>query len=126
FWLFVGAWTFGMTLAYSIIPYKTPWLMVSFMIPLALVCGYAAEAYYRLFAPLTWRVLWLTVVLLAVIFSWRMAYIINFEKYADNSNSTAYFASWGEKLKLTPYVDGQYGYVYAQTDKQFVDLVATI
>jgi uncharacterized protein (TIGR03663 family) len=126
FWLFVGAWTFGITLAYSIIPYKTPWLMVSLLIPLALVCGYAAEQFYRLFAPLAWRVLWLGVVLLAVIVCWRMAYIINFEKYADNSNGTAYFAHWGEKLKLTPYLDGQYGYVYAQTDKQFFDLVQTI
>jgi uncharacterized protein (TIGR03663 family) len=126
FWLFVGAWTFGMTLAYSIIPYKTPWLMVSFLIPLALVSGYAAEAYYRLFTPLAWRILWLSVVLLAVIFSWRMAYVVNFEQYADNSNSTAYLASLGEKRKWTPYVDGQYGYVYAQTDKQFFDLVQTI
>src|SRR5262249_29630931 len=33
FWLFTGAWALGTALAYSLIPYKTPWLMVSFLIP---------------------------------------------------------------------------------------------
>ncbi|MBI3758421.1 MAG: hypothetical protein HY269_01545 [Deltaproteobacteria bacterium] len=126
FWLFAGAWTFGLTLAYSIIKYKTPWLMVSFLIPLALVGGYAAEQLYCLFEPLAWRVLWLSLVLLALIFCGRVAYVVNFEKYDDNSNSTAYFARLGERWKLTPYLDGQYGYVYAQTDRDIFELVQTV
>lgn len=126
FWLFVGAWTLGITLAYSLIPYKTPWLMVSFLVPLTLVCGYAAEQLYGLFAPLTWRVVWLSILLFAVTVCWRMAWVINFEKYEDNSNSTGYFTDWGKQLKLTPYLDGQYGYVYAQTDRDFLEFVQTV
>src|SRR6266508_350972 len=37
FWLFVAAWTLGITLAYSIIGYKPPWLALSFLIPMALL-----------------------------------------------------------------------------------------
>src|SRR5215510_51142 len=37
FWLFVAAWSLGLALSYSIIGYKTPWLMISFMVPMALL-----------------------------------------------------------------------------------------
>jgi uncharacterized protein (TIGR03663 family) len=123
FWLFAGAWTFGIVTAYSIIPYKTPWLMVSFLVPLAVVSGYAAEQLYRIVAAQAWRILWLGVLFLGLIFSWRLAGVVNFEKYDDNSNSAGYFTRLGERFQLTPYVDGQYGYVYAQTDRDFLELV---
>jgi uncharacterized protein (TIGR03663 family) len=126
FWLFAGAWTLGITLAYSLIPYKTPWLMVSLLIPLALVSGHAAEAFYRLFAAQAWRILWLCVLLVALILSWRLAWVVNFQKYEDNSNSAGYFTELGQRLQLTPYVDGQYGYVYAQTDRDFFEFVQTV
>lgn len=34
----------GIVLAYSIIPYKTPWLVISLILPIALVFGFAIEA----------------------------------------------------------------------------------
>lgn len=126
FWLFVGAWTFGMTLGYSLIPYKTPWLMVSFMIPLALAGGYAAEQLFHLFKPLTWRLAAGVVILLMLFFGGRLAYVVNFEKYEDNSNSAGYFTELGKRWQLTPYLDGQYGYVYAQTDRDFFEFVSTV
>lgn len=126
FWLFVGAWTLGITLAYSLIPYKTPWLMVSFLIPLALVGGYAAEQLFQLSAAQSWRILWLGALSLTIFVSGRLAYVVNFEKYEDNSNSAGYFTSLGERLKLTPYLDGQYGYVYAQTDRDFFEFVREV
>jgi predicted membrane-bound mannosyltransferase len=126
FWLFMGAWTLGITLAYSIIPYKTPWLMVSFLLPLTLVCGYAAEQLYGLFAPLTWRIVWVSILLCTLIACWRTAWIVNFDKYEDNSNSTGYFVDWGKQRNWTPYVDGQYGYVYAQTDRDFLEFVQAV
>jgi uncharacterized protein (TIGR03663 family) len=126
FWLFAGAWTLGITLAYSVIPYKTPWLSVSFLIPLALVSGYAAEQGAQLFKTQAWQILWLGILLIAIGVSGRLAYVVNFEKYEDNSNSAGYFTSLGEKLQLTPYFDGQYGYVYAQTDRDFLEFVKTV
>jgi len=41
FALFTGLWGVGLLLAYSIIPYKTPWLALSFILPLCISAGYA-------------------------------------------------------------------------------------
>jgi uncharacterized protein (TIGR03663 family) len=48
FAVFAGAWGFGLLLAYSLIPYKTPWLALNFVVPLAVVGGYGVEALSRL------------------------------------------------------------------------------
>lgn len=41
FAMFAALWAFGLLAAYSIIPYKTPWLAVNFILPLGLIAGYA-------------------------------------------------------------------------------------
>lgn len=38
--MFAGLWAFGLFLAYSLIPYKTPWLALSFLLPMCIVGGY--------------------------------------------------------------------------------------
>ncbi len=47
FALFCGAWAFGLIAAYSLIKYKTPWLSLNFIVPLALSSGAAFEWLYR-------------------------------------------------------------------------------
>ena len=47
FALFCGAWAFGLITAYSLIKYKTPWLSLNFVVPLALTSGVAIEWLYR-------------------------------------------------------------------------------
>lgn len=39
--MFAGLWAFGLLAAYSLIPYKTPWLAISFYLPMCLIAGYA-------------------------------------------------------------------------------------
>jgi uncharacterized protein (TIGR03663 family) len=126
FWLFAGAWTLGMTLGYSIIGYKTPWLMISFLVPMALVTGYAVERLYRILPLTSLKLLWALAVVTALIFCGQLSWRVNFEKHDDNSNGSGYFTSIGRKLELKPYVDGLYGYVYAQTDRDFLGLIQTI
>jgi uncharacterized protein (TIGR03663 family) len=48
FALFCALWSFGLIAAYSLIGYKTPWLMLNFVVPLALISGYAIQAIYEL------------------------------------------------------------------------------
>jgi uncharacterized protein (TIGR03663 family) len=43
FAVFMGAWGFGLLAAYSLISYKTPWLVLSFVVPLAVAAGYAVQ-----------------------------------------------------------------------------------
>ncbi|NNF00824.1 MAG: TIGR03663 family protein [Pyrinomonadaceae bacterium] len=40
FAIFTAFWAFGLLLAYTIIPYKTPWLALSFTLPMCVIAGY--------------------------------------------------------------------------------------
>jgi uncharacterized protein (TIGR03663 family) len=45
--LFCALWAFGLIAAYSLIAYKTPWLSLNFIVPLALTSGVAIEWLYE-------------------------------------------------------------------------------
>lgn len=47
FALFAALWAFGLIAAYSLIAYKTPWLSLSFIVPLALCSGVTIEWVYE-------------------------------------------------------------------------------
>jgi uncharacterized protein (TIGR03663 family) len=41
--VFIGLWALGITLAYSLIQYKTPWIVLNMVVPLALLAGLAVR-----------------------------------------------------------------------------------
>ena len=45
--LFSALWAFGLMAAYSLINYKTPWLSLSFIVPLSLCSGHAIQWIYE-------------------------------------------------------------------------------
>ena len=47
FALFSALWAFGLIAAYSLIAYKTPWLSLNFIVPLAVVSGVAIDWFYE-------------------------------------------------------------------------------
>jgi uncharacterized protein (TIGR03663 family) len=126
FSLFLMAWTCGMVLGYSRIPYKTPWLMVSMLIALAVFSGYVAQAVFSVlrFAPL--QMIWVTLLISAALPTIWMCWQINMQKFEDNENTSGYFAEFGKQRNFTAYNDTQYGYVYAQTDKDLLNLVQEV
>jgi len=126
FALFLTAWATGMTLAYSLIPYKTPWLALSMLLPLALLGGSAAQQVWDLLRPWPLRLAWGAALAAALGVSGWMAYRVNFEAYADNRNRLGYLRGWGERLGLPAYRDEVSGYVYAQTDPDLLNLVQAI
>jgi predicted membrane-bound mannosyltransferase len=96
FAVFAGAWAFGMFLAYSIIPYKTPWLALNFVVPMAIAAGFAVETLgKRLAVPV--------VALAAIVCAYQSA-ALNFREY-DND---------------------RYPYVYSQTHRETHELVSEI
>jgi uncharacterized protein (TIGR03663 family) len=104
FALFSALWAFGLIAAYTLIPYKTPWLVLSFVVPLALIAGYAFQAIYELGQ----RQLRLSLgfLLLPLCVSIYQTIDLNFKNY-DNDNS-------------------YYVYVYAHTTRGMLDLVKEI
>jgi len=99
--LFCGLWSFGIIAAYSLIPYKTPWLVLNFVIPLALIAGYAIQEIYEM----DQRQLRLASVILvvAVGIATYQSIDLNFINY-DNDKP-------------------KYVYVYAHTTRPILDLV---
>ncbi|MDQ3041778.1 MAG: hypothetical protein M3R11_05285, partial [Acidobacteriota bacterium] len=103
FAMFAGLWTFGLFLAYSIIPYKTPWLAISFTLPMCVIAGYAVnelvasrDVPMKIFGGI------LTVVAAAIL--GYQTYDLNFQRYDDDSMP----------------------YVYAHTKRGFLDLIREI
>ena len=99
--LFCGLWSFGLIAAYSLIPYKTPWLVLNFIVPLALIGGYAFQAIYEL-DHRQLRVV-AVILLVAIGVAVYQSVDLNFVNY-DND-------------------DAKYVYVYAHTTRSTLDLV---
>jgi uncharacterized protein (TIGR03663 family) len=97
--VFAALWGFGLFAAYSLIKYKTPWLALSWLLPLAVAGGYAIERLYR---ARGWRVPALALLGVCLAVGAYQAYEVNFVHYDDES----------------------YAYVYAHTKRDFHDLIA--
>jgi uncharacterized protein (TIGR03663 family) len=99
--LFCGLWSFGLIAAYSLIPYKTPWLVLNFVVPLALIAGYTIQEIYEM----DQRQLRLAAMILvfAIGIATYQSINLNFINY-DND-------------------DQKYVYVYAHTTRPLLDLV---
>jgi uncharacterized protein (TIGR03663 family) len=103
FAMFAGLWAFGLFIAYSIIPYKTPWLALSFILPMCIVAGYAVNELLTN-KDVVIRALGGLVLFLAAGILGYQTYDLNFQKYDDDSLA----------------------YVYAHTRRGFHDLIHQI
>ena len=99
--LFAALWGFGLLAAYSLIKYKTPWLVLSMLPPFALSAGYAFNVLYH---RRGWRAPALALLALCVGVAAFQSYRVNFVNYDDD----------------------RYPYVYAHTKRSFHDLIAQI
>ena len=102
--LFCALWSFGLIAAYSLIPYKTPWLLLNFVVPLALIAGYAIQAVYEMDSGQLRLVA--TILVVAIGVATYQSIDLNFVNY-DNDNP-------------------RYVYVYAHTTRGTLDLVNKI
>ena len=103
FAIFAGLWAFGLFLAYTIIPYKTPWLALSFTLPMCVVAGYGIN---ELVASRN-----VPVKILGGILTVIAAGILTYQTY---------------DLNFVRYDDDAMPYVYAHTRRGFLDLIREI
>ena len=99
--LFCGLWAFGIIAAYSLVQYKTPWLLLNFIVPLALISGYGFEWLYQNVGK-DLRLLATIGVLVLSVSGYQMI-DLNFRNY-DNDNE-------------------YYVYVYAHSRRDLIKLV---
>lgn len=102
--LFAALWSFGLIAAYSLIPYKTPWLVLNFIVPLALIGGFVIQEIYELDRG-----------------QLRVAAIVLFAALAVSTYQTI-------DLNFINYDndDTYYVYVYAHTRRGMLDLVRNV
>lgn len=106
FAVFAAAWACGLLLAYSLIGYKTPWLVLSFLVPLALCGGYGVSAFDRRGGGNGRRriaILALAGAALAV--SLYQTVQLNFNHYDDEAYPYVYVHTRREMLQLVAEVD---------------------
>lgn len=103
FAIFTAFWAFGLFLAYTIIPYKTPWLALSFILPMCLIAGYAINEIAAARDVLLKIVAGLASLIAVVVLGYQ-TYDLNFVRYDDDSMP----------------------YVYAHTRRSFLDLINRI
>jgi predicted membrane-bound mannosyltransferase len=107
FALFAGLWAWGLVTAYSLLPYKTPWLTLNYIVPMSITSGYAVQAAWDWVRRLgNKRVTWLALGLMAL----------------------TLVASLGQSLTLNffRYDDARLPYVYMQTRRELISLVEEI
>jgi uncharacterized protein (TIGR03663 family) len=104
FAVFAALWAFGIIAAYSLIPYKTPWLMLSFIVPLAIIGGYGVETFYRQSKDFFERLLIVALTVASLGVGAYQTVSLNFFHYDDEN----------------------YVYVYAHTVREFLPLVDEI
>lgn len=103
FAMFISFCALGIFMAYSIIPYKTPWLALSFLLPMCIAAGYGIG---ELFESKN-RNLKAAAAALAVVGSALLAY----QTYQHN---------------FVRYDDEDMTYVYAHTRRGFLDMIREI
>ena len=101
--MFTAFWAFGLFAAYTIIPYKTPWLALSYLLPMCIVAGYGLGE---------------------LISSKNIG--IKAVSCALAICGTAVLSYQTYQLNFVRYDDEEMGYVYAHTKRQALDLVAQI
>jgi uncharacterized protein (TIGR03663 family) len=103
FAMFVGLWGFGLLTAYTLIPYKTPWLAISFLLPMCIAAGYAVNEFVSLKQDAA-RNFGLLLSAGAIVVTAYQTYNLNFVRYDDEDTA----------------------YVYAHTKREFLELVRQI
>jgi uncharacterized protein (TIGR03663 family) len=101
--LFTALWAFGLFAAYTLIPYKTPWLALSFLLPMCIIAGYAIGQISRS-KDVPLRIAGFGFGLIAACIMAYQTYELNFVRYDDD----------------------QMPYVYAHTRREFLDMMRAI
>ena len=105
FALFVAQWAFGLLAAYSLVGYKTPWIALNFIVPLALTCGYALDVFYRKLREFNQPIFFLAPAVLIVAFCAYQMYQLNFVYYDDDTYVYVYAHTRRETLVMLDQVD---------------------
>jgi uncharacterized protein (TIGR03663 family) len=102
--LFLSLWSFGLLAAYSLVGYKTPWISLNFIVPLALTSGYTLDVVYQKLREFDLPLAFAAVAVVPIGLCGYQMYQLNFVHYDDDA----------------------YVYVYAHTKREMLTMVNQI
>ncbi len=114
--VFIALWSFGLLTAYSFAgasikhlfsdqTYKTPWIALNFVVPLALTSGYALEVFYQKLRDFQQPRLFLVPAVLIIAFCGYQMYQLNFVHYDDDQYVYVYAHTRREMLAMLDQID---------------------
>ncbi len=120
--MFIGLWAFGLFAAYSLIPYKTPWLALSFLLPMGIIAGYGINEMARSKTSSLKGVAGLLAVSASAVLAYQ-AYDVSFVRYDKDDRPYVYAHTKREFLDMMAKIDGYAAKSGKGTDTQ-VDIVS--
>ena len=103
--LFLSLWAFGLLAAYSLVGYKTPWICLNFIVPLALTSGYALNVIYEKLRESEQPWMFVPVAILLAAFCGYQLYQLNFIHYDDDVLPYVYAHTKRQMLALTSEIE---------------------
>ena len=102
--MFIALWAIGLMLAYSLIPYKTPWLALSFLLPMCIIAGYAVNELIAAGKP---AIKYGGILAAAAAFGLMafQSYNLNFVEYDNNDRTYIYAHTRREFLTMMSRID---------------------
>ena len=102
FAVFTAFWSMGILAAYCLVPYKTPWLAISIVLPFIVMAGYGMEQLYG-----RWRQRAIAGVLIAVavILAAVQAIDLSFNRYDDETEPYSYAHTRRDFLNLVHEIE---------------------
>ena len=101
-WVVIALWAAGITAVYSIIQYKTPWIILNMLLPLALLAGLAVSELWRL---RRWRLGVPVLLAAAALVSGYQAIDLNYRHYDDETYPYVYVHSTRAMLNLVDAIE---------------------
>ena len=105
FAIFMAFCAFGMFAAYSLIPYKTPWLMLNFVVPMAVTSGYALQEIYERAVAAKLRIIALAIAAGVLAISGYQMLSLNFVHYDDPAYAYVYVHTRRDIFSLLDEID---------------------
>lgn len=102
-WVFVGLWALGVTAAYSLVAYKTPWIALNMLLPLSLLAGHALVEVWA--AAGRWRPAVPVVLAAAVALSAYQAIDLNYRHYDDETYPYVFVHSTRDMLTMVDDIE---------------------
>jgi predicted membrane-bound mannosyltransferase len=103
--LFVALWSFGLLAAYSLVGYKTPWISLNFIVPLALTSGYVAQVAYEKLREYQHTLFLVLPAALIFAFCGYQLYQLNFVHYDDDQLPYVYAHTKRQMLTMLDQID---------------------